>query len=332
MRHAIYLTLLAVPALPAPALANDSAAAIGIGGLELTRSDAITMDSEDLFLSQGEVRVRYRFTNRSDHDVETLVSFPVPDIPRELPDDLGDRSAPDYRDLAFRTTVNGAPVTLDYVERAEVAGRDVTARLIALDWPLRWTSLLVEQGESFLDRLTPAQVSAYLREGLLRRSAEDGTLVPAWNLITHVTRRQLFPAGKTVEVTHRYVPLVGGSVGGNLDPERRDSENFAAHRKDFCLDAAFVAGLDRRLGVKPAGERPFYIENWLRYILRSGANWRGPIGAFRLVVDKGKPGNLVSFCMDGVSKIAPTLFEVRKTNFEPKGDIDVLIVSWDLPE
>jgi hypothetical protein len=289
------------------------------------------MDSEDLFISQDEVRVAYRFTNRSDHDVETLVSFPVPDIPDGLPEYLGDRSVPDYRDLGFRTTVDGVPVKLGYVERADVAGRDVTARLQALGWPLRWTLLDFEQGESFIDKLSEAQKAAYLREGLLRRAPEDGALLPAWSLITHVTRTQRFPAGKTVAVTHRYVPLAGGSVGGNFDPEQRGGDYFAEHARAYCTDAAFLAAIDRRLGPKPPGERPFYGETWLRYILRSGANWRGPIGAFRLVVDKGKPGNLVSFCMDGVTKISPTQFEVRKTNFEPQRDIDVLIVSWEMP-
>ena len=43
--------------VPQAAAANDSAAAIGLGGLELTRNAAISMDSEDLYISAGEVRV-----------------------------------------------------------------------------------------------------------------------------------------------------------------------------------------------------------------------------------------------------------------------------------
>ena len=64
-------------------------------------------------------------------------------------------------------------------------------------------------------------------------------------------------------------------------------------------------------------------------MLSTGANWQGPIKHFRLVVDKGEPGHLVSFCMDGVKKISPTQFEVVKTNFEPARDLDVLIVRFD---
>ena len=46
------------------------------------------------------------------------------------------------------------------------------------------------------------------------------------------------------------------------------------------------------------------------------------------MVDKGAPGSLVSFCMDGVRKISPTQFEVRKTNFEPQRDLSILIAEF----
>jgi hypothetical protein len=40
----------------------------------------------------------------------------------------------------------------------------------------------------------------------------------------------------------------------------------------------------------------------------------------------------VSFCAEGVKKISPTQFEVRKTDFEPTQDLNVLIVDWWKPE
>ena len=70
-------------------------------------------------------------------------------------------------------------------------------------------------------------------------------------------------------------------------------------------------------------------ETWLGYVLSSGAYWKGPIGDFRLVVDKGSTDNLVSFCMDGVKKISPTRFEVRKANFEPQRDLKILIANFE---
>src|SRR5690242_5848611 len=46
------------------AFANDSTASLDAGGLTLTFNPDISMESEDLYLSPGEVRVVYRFHNR----------------------------------------------------------------------------------------------------------------------------------------------------------------------------------------------------------------------------------------------------------------------------
>ena len=64
----------------APGRANNSTAEVALGGLTLTKSAAISMDSEDLYLSRDLVRVKYRFTNTTDAPIDTLVAFPLPDI------------------------------------------------------------------------------------------------------------------------------------------------------------------------------------------------------------------------------------------------------------
>jgi hypothetical protein len=61
-------------------------------------------------------------------------------------------------------------------------------------------------------------------------------------------------------------------------------------------------------------------------VLTTGANWAGPIGDFRLMVDKGESDSLVSFCADGVKKTGPTTFEVRHANFTPTRDLEILIL------
>ena len=70
-------------------------------------------------------------------------------------------------------------------------------------------------------------------------------------------------------------------------------------------------------------------DSWLDYTLVTGANWSGPIGEFRLVVDKGSEDNVVSFCADGVRRISPTQFEVRYSNYTPTRDLNVLIIEGD---
>ena len=58
--------------------------------------------------------------------------------------------------------------------------------------------------------------------------------------------------------------------------------------------------------------------------LTTGAKCAGPIADFHLVVDKGAPDLLVSFCGDGVKKISPTQFELRHANFTLSRDLNGL--------
>ena len=65
---------------PTAAFPNDSAAELSIGGLRFTRTNEITIDSEELRLSIDRVDVRYQFTNTSGKPVTLTVAFPLPDI------------------------------------------------------------------------------------------------------------------------------------------------------------------------------------------------------------------------------------------------------------
>jgi hypothetical protein len=325
MRKTSLFTAL-VLTLATPALGNDSEAAINLGGIELVQNQFVSMDSEDLYISKDEVRVRYRYTNHSAKDLELTISFPLPPIKAADEESYGDQAVPDFTKLQFQTTVDGKPVKLAMVKRAELKGKDVTLRLQQLGWPLEWITGSGEE-PAFVRKLTAAQKTKGVAEGLLRK-AENGEYFPTWDLATHVTRKQLFPAGKTVEVTHRYAPMIGGSVAGGLDPALRTE--YPGHIREYCIDKNFLAAFDKKIASRKSDDNApmAYSETWVGYVLSSGRNWKGPIKQFRLVVDKGKAANMVSFCMDGVKKISPTQFEVRKTNFEPKGDLNILIVTW----
>ncbi len=60
------------------ATANDTIANFAAGGLTFSRTDAVGIESEDLFLSTMEVRVTYRFRNLTAQDVDGTVAFPMP--------------------------------------------------------------------------------------------------------------------------------------------------------------------------------------------------------------------------------------------------------------
>ena len=305
----------------APALANDSTAELGLGGLTLTRSADIVMESEDLFVSEARITVDYVFVNTSGRDIETTVAFPLPDVTHGV-----ETMAWDYEsELAFRTTVDGAPADLKLVYSAVLKGKDVGERLRAANIPLM---PVYDRFEAAVKALSPQVRDALIAEGLFE---PDGATPPGWTPLwttrTAVTRTQVFPAGKPIRVSHAYKPLAGGSVGSILSPGLRDMpdvrKEVTAYRAKYCIDDAFVRGFDAARGKKKDVLQP---DVWLSYVLTSGANWNGPIRSFRLVVDKGDPKNMVSFCADGVKKISPTRFEVVYRDFTPTRDLNVLIV------
>lgn len=305
-----------------PARANDSMAATPIGGLTLVKTDAIRMESEDLFISKEQVRVRYRFTNTSAADIQTTVAFPLPDHTASpvtsIPDYLGE--------LKFRTLIDGQPAELTFVQRAIFKGRDVTERIARLNLPIM---PLVEPFEAARKALPKAEHDALVRDGLLENIGDEKN--PDWEnrwvTRTIVTRTQTFPAGRSVTVEHSYVPMVGGSVGGAINREHRKNEDFIAKRKTYCIDDGFLRSFDTRQA--KMAEKHNYSEVWLNYVLKTGANWAGPIGDFRMVIDKGSADALVSFCGTGVKKIGPTEFEVRYKNFVPKDDLNVMIITFN---
>lgn len=312
-------------AVPVPALANDSEASLGVGGLTLKESKSISLDYEDLYISADEVRITYRFTNHGKKPVDTLIAFPMPVID---PQENQDHYRFDWTQLDFTTTVDGKPVTLNVANVALVDGRNVTALLKKHGWD---PGLGSNDGDhQVFNKLTKAQIDAGVKDGLLARIGDS--VSPKWVSQYHITRKQRFPAGKTVVVTHRYRPVIGGTAAGGLLKQYRDGADGSGkyYAESYCTDQDFLDSFDRK--VKALGDPKVYAETWVDYVLSSGANWRGPIKDFRLVVDKGAPDNLVSFCMDGVKKISPTQFEVRKKNFEPKRDLSILIINWPKDE
>lgn len=310
--------LLCIAALASPARANDTEAETALGGLTLKHSDSITMESEDLYISRDVVRVKYRFANTSDAPVETLVAFPLPDIPPDSEENKSYWTNPS--ELKFRTTIDGKPISYDVVQRAIFKGKDVSARLEALKIPVNYRD---RNFETALKKAPKAERDKLVADGLLRDAGSGGEHYYAtqWSVGASVTRKQTFPAKTTVSVEHEYAPLAGGSVGGGLSKSQRDTDWFREEQRKYCIEKEWLASFDKK-------RTDAYGEIWLGYVLKTGANWKGPIGDFRLVVDKGKADSLVSFCAEGVKKISPTQFEVRHANFTPDKDLEILIVDW----
>ncbi len=315
--------LLVALLLAAPVAANDTVASMGAGGLVFQRTDGIEMRSEDLYVSQREIRVRYRFFNRTDHDIATLVAFPMPDLPGDIERNV---AIEDPLQMPFTTTVNGRRVATNVEQKSVHNGVDHSDMIRGLGLPL---SPRGEATMQALATLPQPQVDMLIQMGLLEdRSWTDAgvrhlELVPLWTLKTTHFWTQVFPAGRELDVRHRYAPAVGGSVGSSFGyPVTAESDQAREDAARYCADDAFQAGARRMRA------RGLYLsETWVDYILTTGANWAEPIGDFRLVVDKGASRNLVSFCGEGVRKISSTRFEIRRRNYTPTSDLSVLILT-----
>lgn len=312
-----------------PALANDSTAELTTGGLVLTRSDHIEMRAEDLAISTRQIRVSYRFLNTSAADVRTVVAFPMPDIEAGYDMDVAIPNTTSDNLLNFHTTVDKRPVSAALEQKALLKGVDHTARLKRLGVPL---SVNTGAPGAAMDALPEADKAELLRLGLAELEEFDAGkgwerhMAPRWTLKTTYYWEQVFPAGREIAVEHIYEPSVGGSVETAVGAAWATRADAAAMRAKYCTDDSFLSAVAARRKVL-GGEASGLMEQRIGYVLTTGANWKKPIGEFRLTVDKERPDNLVSFCADGVRKTSPTTFEVRHANFTPKRDLHILIVT-----
>jgi len=329
-RSAIALALAAVAA--APALGNDTTAELSTSGLIFVRNDSIEMLSEDLAISSREISVRYRFSNKSDRDLTILVAFPLPDIHVESPDDVITVPTEDPVNLlAFNTVVNGTPVNTNVEQRALALGIDRTQMLRALGIPL--APHLASTNEA-LDRLSPDKWEELLRVGVAEIEEYDTGrgmikhLAARWTLQTTYYWEQTFPANAETVIEHRYQPSIGASVQTSLgSPDEAKESWFDDYKSKYCLQSDFLAAVEReRKAVNSKFGAPF-AEERIDYILKTGANWSGPIKDFRLVVDKGAADNLISFCGDDVKPVGDTKLEMKKTDYAPEGNLSILILK-----
>ncbi|MEA3031077.1 MAG: hypothetical protein QOG13_2402 [Sphingomonadales bacterium] len=311
----------------AAAMANDSSAEKAAGGLVLRQNRDIDMVSEDLFVSAEQVRVRYVFRNRAPRAQRVTVAFPMPD--RDLAYEMDSEvSYPDD----FRTIVDGRPVGMEVERKAMVGGVDRSAELARLGIPVA-----PPRGEragflaDAIGRLPAAAQQRLAQAGLIDAASladPSHQVLPMWTVRETWYWDQIFPAGRALNVEHRYRPGVGGTAGVPLATAGyRNGEDGRREQADYCTDAAFLAALDRMTRRAERDRASYPMEQRIRYILTTGGNWRAPIGDFRLVVDKGRPDAIVSFCGEGVRRISPTQFEVRHRNWRPDRDLAILIVS-----
>lgn len=346
LARAIAAAALLVAALPFnPAVANDGFGGISATGLTFGRTDAVAMVSEDLFIGIDRIAVDYVFRNTSGADVTGQVIFPLPPIhvgmviesQWNLPDD------PDRENLVgFSAEVDATPVALGIdriavvepdetvwlpsAELYDTPGRNVTADLERLGLPL---SLNGEKVMAALRSLSPAQKAEAAALGLAEffdTGTENEFAFPQWSIIVRYHWTQTFPAGQDLRVSHAYE---NRSPGGIFSWSHPPEDYMAPVAEQYCIDESTSRGLARALAQPPVDGEVYAIGlSWnIAYVLRTANSWAGPIGQFRLTIDKGAPGNIVSLCAEGIRKTGPTTFVMEKTDFVPDRDLHILIAT-----
>lgn len=353
-RFAVWLAGLALLCSAATASANDSASELAAGGIVLVKTDAITMQREDLHLSPGEVRVRYEMRNDTGQPVTLRVAFPLPELPSQTPagwvvstnpganNIVMPRKINDPNFLGFRVRIDGQEVTPETEVRAELPdGRNITAELIRIGGMklVLCTGLFFPPDDPELE---PATRAALEKLGAVEPLDATGYRLP-W--ITRITFHwmQTFRPGITV-VEHSYRPILGfrfvvpeanGKISGSGDGDTQ---------RDFCITGATeqaVRALSQRLAAerRKSGVEDTFLKGFtLGYILLTARNWRGPIGSFHLAVEGGPGGlagdtdfkktELVAFCSDlPVRQTGSLRFEASAQDYVPKHDLRILFVT-----
>ena len=317
-------------AVACAARANDSAAELSIGGLQFVRSADIAIESEDLRISPDRVTVRYQFANSSGKPVSLTVAFPLPDIDLSEAENVALPSTDPVNFVDFETRIDGVPAPFRIDQRAMVGDKDVSALLAQFKLPL----LPIGSREIRIADLPEATRTTLADRGLLMPAGTDDKgrqrYAAAWIAKTSAVRQQMFPPDRKVVVEHQYRPSVGTSFDTILRAALRRNRSLATeverYRKDYCISDAFLTELDKRTGDK-AVNASMLQERRINYVLKTGANWAGPIRSFKLTIDPGAGDRLVSFCPGRLQPVVPNALEFTAQDFWPESDLKILIVG-----
>lgn len=329
------------------ALANDGFGGLSATGLTFGQTDAVAMQDEDLYISPTEIKVAYVFRNHTSADVTGEVIFPLPPInladtiysQYNLPDDLNAENLVD-----FHAEVDGAevPVKIDRIavlepewtettpvtQQYDTPGKDVTALLAQFGLPLSVDAdevgaRLLALGPEDRDKLVALKLAEFDPAG----DGYDESAFPLWSVVLRYHWTQTFPAGKDIRIAHHYQNHPSGGVFEWMDPPD-PGDYMSDMAKTYCIDAPTSKAIAKRLAQTIDGETfstGTSIE--MDYVLRTANSWAGPIGHFKLTVDKAKPENIVSLCGDGITKTGDTTFVMEKTNYAPEQDLRILVVQ-----
>lgn len=316
MRYArpavISAIILSVP--PVPALAQDEGRGIGYAatGPVFDLPSGMSVERLEVHVSIRSVRLAYVFksaTHRTMHFSIALPDMPVDagediaalDIDSEAAGLAADTQPANYMGLSVR--VDGKKLVPGGHGRALLEGKDATRQLLDAGVPL----LSGPDGTTW-QHLTPEVRAKLEASGLFYLDAA------AWTYQADFEWDQSFEPGETrVEVSYAALADYWSDITVDNFPEIAPGGSAT---RAYCIDDGLRRAFFRN---------PFSYDIYtVTHLAAPSSGWRGPVGHYRLVVDKGAAANSVAFCPQAAKKISPTTFEWMATNFTLDHDIGVL--------
>jgi hypothetical protein len=321
--------LVPVVLLASFAWANDAAAEVGVGGIQLRKEHRIAMVRERLFISMKKVRVEYAFLNESDENVNTEIAFPIPpyDPPGEYRTAYSKGFDADF--ASFKVFVEGKQIPYKTEVRALHDGKDVTKRLRQYGMDIRRYSGFEYYIEPnyygwHFDKVPREKILKLQEEGLIQKGDQKHLARPNWQAALTYHWNQSFPAHKIVHIVHEYRPATGYSYFEIEDIANPTKESVNYQAGPGCPNEYFRGEFEKHPQYPiEAGMGVGVYTQWVRYILTTANTWKGPIRDFELIVEHD-PESLVTFCWDGpVEKVDAKIFRARVKNFTPKNELTV---------
>lgn len=323
----IVIAILAFTSVLAPAClsANDGFAALGVGGVVLSRTDAIAINKETLDISCDRIQVRYDFVNESDQDQQALVMFPLPRYPA-FPSESG--VIAHGQPSGFKVRVNGKTVNYRTEVKATLKEQDVTDILKSAGLSEKQIAhfpfdkdLLDIEGRL---KIPLSQIEALTKKGLV-----DGGF-PLWDINVTYVWTQRFPAKSTIHIDHTYRPFISGGTAGGYSGRDQERHNINKEwgRKDVfdsCPTEEQLRRLDRLLSNKSRRDGYGQVPGTtVEYVLTTANTWKDGIRDFKLRIHTKSKDEIVALCFPSkIHRVSDLLYEARVRNFKPKEELSV---------
>ena len=282
---------------------------LGAGGLIFSGNVNLALDQQDVTIAADAVQVNYVIRNTDAADQTITIAFPLADIDGNSATaqaELATKPPVNYMDAVF--VVDGQNPAVAVEQRAIAVGLDVTQAIIDAGLPLLPISADMSQRLADLD----VGVRKDLAErGILK--IDDELITPAWTLKSTAHWRQVFPAGQSLALSLNYKPIVGRNAfsSGALQPLK----------KAACIDATVEQSIMR---LASAGAPLSMIS--VSYVAHPGSETLGPVGRFRLTIEKPDAASIAATCRQGLSKTSPTTSDWVATAYATDEEWRVLFI------